>query len=602
MDIASIRLLYKERQLTPSQLIRQIYSRIDAEGEYSVWISLVPEAQNLARAEELESIEDRERLPLFGIPFAIKDNIDFAGLPTTAGCPAFAYSPAETAPVVQKLLDAGAMLIGKTNMDQFATGLVGTRSPYGACSSVFSKAHISGGSSSGSAVAVAAGLVCFSLGTDTAGSGRIPAAFNQIVGMKPTRGALSTRGVVPACRTLDCVSIFAETCSDAETVFLTARGFDESDPYSRTSVPYQPSWTPYHFRFGVPGEDQREFFGDEASASLYRDAITRLTALGGEPVEIDFAPFRAAAELLYSGPWIAERLATLQPFLSSHGEQMDPSVRQIIAGAERFTAVDCFRAAYELERLRRVTARMWDSVDLLLLPTAPRTYTIAEVQADPVKLNSNLGFYTNFVNLLDLAAVAVPAGLKPDGLPFGVSVIAPAGSDLYLLSVADRLHRAAGGCIAASSRSLEATPPLESAAIEEGRMAIAVVGAHLEGQPLNWQLTQRRGRLVARTRTHPDYRLYVLPNSVPAKPGLVHQPGFGGTGVEIEVWSLPVETVGSFVALIPPPLAIGSIKMQDGGWVKGFLCEPCGIEGAREITSLRGWRNYLAQSSVHKDL
>ena len=452
MDISTLQKLYLESKLRPEAVIEEIYSRIDSEGLHPVWISLVPREANLARARDLESRGSWEGLPLFGVPFAVKDNIDVAGLSTTAGCPAHAYQPPATATVVQRLLGAGAILIGKTNLDQFATGLVGTRSPYGVCSSVFDREYISGGSSAGSAVAVAAGLVSFSLGTDTAGSGRVPAAFNQIVGLKPTRGLLSTLGVVPACRTLDCVSIFAETCADAARVFGVAQAFDAADPYSRTPRSQAVSWDGSAFRFGIPQRGQLEYFGDRDSAEAFANAVNALEGAGGEKVEIDFAPFRAVADLLYSGPWVAERLAAIEGFVAEHGAEMDPTVYQIISGAQRFTAVDAFKAGYKLEELRRITSKVWDFVDVLFLPTAPRTYTIAEVQAAPVELNTHLGYYTNFVNLLDLAAVAVPAGPKTSGLPFGVSVIGPAFTDSSLLAIADRLHRSCTATIAASDR------------------------------------------------------------------------------------------------------------------------------------------------------
>ncbi|MBB6143385.1 allophanate hydrolase [Silvibacterium bohemicum] len=596
MDISTLQSLYRDSKLHPVALVEEIYDRIEADGLHPVWISLVPKTENLARAQELASAGSVDTLPLFGMPFAVKDNIDVAGLPTTAGCPAYAYQPVTTATAVQRLLDAGAILIGKTNLDQFATGLVGTRSPHGACSSVFNPLYISGGSSSGSAVAVAKGLVSFSLGTDTAGSGRVPAAFNQIVGLKPTRGALSTTGVVPACRTLDCVSIFAETCADAAKVFSTAQAFDAVDSYSRDSKTMSPrAWDITSFRFGVPRPEQLEFFGDSDSAISFAKSIQSLETLGGTKVEIDFAPFRAAANLLYSGAWVAERLAAIGSFLSDHASEIDPTVYKIIAGAERFTAVDAFQATYKLEELRRVTAKVWDVIDLLLLPTVPRTYTIAEVQAAPIETNTNLGYYTNFVNLLDLAAVAAPAGLKSSGLPFGVSLIAPAFSEASLLLTADSLHRKLTATISASARKLSETPALEAQKRPPETMPIAVVGAHLTGQPLNWQLTERHGKLLATTKTSREYRLYALPNSTPAKPGLLYEPGFEGPGIEVEVWALPIETVGSFLAMIPPPLAIGSLRLESGEIVKGFLCEPAGLAGAKEITHLRGWRNYISQ-------
>jgi len=596
MDIATLANAYQNESLTPSVAVARIYDQIAEAGERPVWITLVPRENNLSRAKALETDPHARALPLYGVPFAVKDNFDVQGLPTTAACSDYARTPTYTATVVQKLLDAGAILIGKTNMDQFATGLVGTRTPYGVCSSVFSADYISGGSSSGSAVAVARGWVSFALGSDTAGSGRVPAAFNQLVGLKPTRGWLSTDGLLPACRTLDCVSIFAETCADAAKIFALAGGYDAADPYSRAPARgdgASPWSATKEFRFGVP--QQREFFGDQAAAELYAVAVEKLAKLGGVPIPFDYEPFRKAAALLYKGPWVAERLAAIGDFLAGDPEGVDPTVGSIIRGGAKYSAVQAFEAAYALEALRRETETVWENLDFLLLPTAPTHYTIAQVQADPIGLNSNLGYYTNFVNLMDLAAVAVPAGVKADGLPFGVSLIGRAFSDDGLLRVADRLHRALATTLGGSARELAATPAIAATAAPPGCVLMAVVGAHLTGQPLNWQLTERKARLVASTRTHGDYRFYALANTMPPKPGLVYTPGFGGTGIEVEVWAMPEQTVGSFLNAIPPPLTLGTIRLSDGSQVKGFLCEPAGIEGAQEITELGGWRRFLTQ-------
>jgi allophanate hydrolase len=551
MDLASI------KHLRPTEIVEEVYKKISPGPE---WIFIVPKEQALRRAEVLESSPDSMKLPLCGVPFAVKDNIDVAGMPTTAGCPAFAYTPERSAVVVERLLAAGAILIGKTNMDQFATGLVGVRSPYGVCSTVFNPAYISGGSSAGSAVAVAKGLVAFSLGTDTAGSGRVPAAFNNIVGTKPTVGAISIEGVVPACKTLDCVSIFAANPEDALTVLNVARA-----GYRETAAP----WVGGEFRFGVPAADQLEFFGDSAAAELYEKAVAEMEGRGGTKVEIDFRPFRAVADLLYSGPWVAERLAAIESFYEDHAEEMDPAVRGIIGGASRYSAVDTFNAMYRLQELRAETLKEWARMDVMLLPTTGTTYTIEQVQAEPVALNTKLGYYTNFVNLLDLAAVAVPAGFRPNGLPFGVTLIGPAGTDTAL-------HQLASG-------TYSATPP--------GCVLVAVLGAHLSGQPLNWQLTDRGARLKKTCKTAPGYRFY----SLGAKPGLVREEGFEGPGIEVEVWAVPEREFGSFVALVPPPLSIGTATLDNGSSVKCFLCEPYAIAGAKEITELGGWRAHLKQ-------
>ncbi len=585
LNLGGLRELYRSREARPSEVVAEVYRRIAAGPLEPVWISLVPREVAIARARKLEADSLAAAKPLFGVPFAVKDNIDVAGVPTTAGCPGYAYTPGGNAAVVQALVDAGAIPIGKTNLDQFATGLVGTRSPYGANSCFFDARYISGGSSAGSAVAVAGGLVSFSLGSDTAGSGRVPAAFNNLVGLKPTRGLLSTTGLVPACRTLDCVSLFAANCHDAHTVFQAARGFDPLDPFSRAPLPGQDAapWLAGRFRFGVPAAAQLEFFGDEAARALYERAVAALEAVGGEKVEIDLGPFRAAADLLYSGPWVAERLAQLGEF-----EPSDPTVRGIIAGAARHTAVGAFQAMYRLADLRRASEAEWRRMDVLALPTTGTIYTHEQIAADPVALNTNLGYYTNFVNLLDLAAVAVPAGFRPNGLPFGISLIGPAFSDEALLAVADLYHR---------SQAHVPGPPVELERRPPGCVQLAVVGAHLSGEQLNWQLTERGARRVKTCRTAPQYRLYALERSVPPKPGLVRDDTFRGSGIEVEVWAVPEDRFGSFVAEVPPPLGIGSVLLDNGETVKCFIAEPYAIAGATEITRFGGWRNYLSHAA-----
>jgi allophanate hydrolase len=593
MNIASLHEAYATGHQTPEAVINAIYDRIEAEGLHPIWISIVPREQALQRVNELAA-SDKAKLPLYGIPFAVKDNLDVASLPTTAACPTYAYTPAHSATVVTKLEQAGAILIGKTNMDQFATGLVGTRTPYGICCSVFNKAYISGGSSAGSAVAVANGLVSFSLGTDTAGSGRVPAMFNNLIGLKPSRGVLSTHGVVPACRTLDCVSIFSETAADASLVLQAARGFDAHDPYSRVpstgsgATPWSAAPT---FRFGVPST--LEFFGDTLNPALYQSAVEALTKLGGEPVKFDLTPFLAVAQLLYKGPWVAERFVAISGFFDQHEADMDPTVAMIISSAKNYSAADAFAASYKLEELRSQTKPAWSNFDFMLLPTAPRAYTIEEIAAAPIERNSHLGQYTNFVNLLDLAAVALPAGMRSDGLPFGVSLIAPAFTETSLLVLADRLHRTLVTTLGGSQRKLADTPALADTLPPNGCLLMAVVGAHLTGQPLNWQLTDRGGRLVRTCRTHPDYKFYALKNTTPPKPGLVRVPNFSGPGIEVELWALPADTVGTFVDGVPQPLSIGTLRLEDGSLVKGFLVEPAATEDATDITHLGGWRNYL---------
>jgi allophanate hydrolase len=596
LAVSALLAAYRERRTTPRAVLQQIYSRIAAATDHNIWITLLPLEHALAQASRLND-RDPASLPLYGIPFAIKDNIDLAQVPTTVACPAFAYTPAQSAYVVERLMDAGAIAIGKTNLDQFATGLVGTRSPYGACRNSFDPAYISGGSSSGSAVAVALGLASFALGTDTAGSGRIPAAFNNLIGLKPTCGRLSPRGVVPACRTLDCVSLLTLTAEDAALVCSVAQGFDALEPYSRraSAPPRLADLASGAFRFGVPRPDQLQFFGNDEYARLFDAAVAQLQRLGGERVPIDFAPFLETAQLLYQGPWVAERYVVAESLLRQDPEAVYPVTRQIIEGGGKPSAADAFRAQYRLQELRRSTEPVWQQIDVLLTPTAGTTYRIAEEQADPLRLNTQLGIYTNFMNLLDLAAVAVPAGFTAAGLPFGVTLAGPPWSDFELLRLAARLQRCCAPRLGALPLPPGAAPEFDwatfSAAASTDAVALAVCGAHMQGLPLNHQLLERGAVLLERTVTAPAYRLYALPGGPPARPGLVRVPS-EGAAIEVEVWSLPAAAVGSFMAAIPAPLAIGKVTLADGRAVSGFLCEAYAVSEARDITGFGGWRAY----------
>ncbi len=589
LDLAGLRALYASGAMTPATMVQTLAGRMDASDDPAIFISRFDRTVLLAQAEALvATAPEPNALPLWGVPFAVKDNIDVAGLPTTAGCPAFAYEPDIDAFVVARLKAAGAIVIGKTNLDQFATGLNGTRSPYGAPRCVFDAAYISGGSSSGSAVAVAAGLAAFSLGTDTAGSGRVPAALNNIVGIKPTPGRISASGLVPACRSVDTITIFSVCVADGIAIRRVAEGFDPADAFSRLgesrSLPAAP-------RIGVLRPEDREFYGDADAARLYGEALARLPGLGATVVPFDYEPFREAAALLYDGPWVAERLAAIEPFVRDHAGALGPTVRAIVEGAGRFGAVEAFRGRYALEALRRRTEATWAACDALLLPTAPTTYTVEEMLADPVRLNSRLGHYTNFANLLGLAAIAVPGGFTTAGLAFGVMLVGPNSSDDAIAPLADALHRAVGSGMGAA-RAVIATP-VRGAADGEERIELAVVGAHLTGLPLNGELLALGGRFVRDVVTAGDYRLYALPGTTPAKPGLVRQPGFSGPGVPAEVWSLSPAAFGRFVAAIPRPLGIGRIAMADGSMPSGFLCEAWAVEGAPEVHD--GWRVFLGQ-------
>jgi allophanate hydrolase len=605
LSLPALRARYLSGALTPTQLVAELHAQIEAEEAAlprHVWIHRLSLDALTRYASALEG-RDPATLPLYGIPFAIKDNIDLAGVPTTAACPAFAYTPERSATVVQRLIDAGAIPLGKTNLDQFATGLVGVRSPYGACRNAFDPEFISGGSSSGSAVSVALGLASFSLGTDTAGSGRVPAAFNNLIGLKPSLGRIPTTGVVPACRTLDVVSVFALTAADAACVLAAAQGVDELDAYSRAMPPHGRNFgSASSFRFGVPRMQDRVFYGNDVGSRQFDAAIDRLVALGGTPVEIDLTPFRAVATLLYEGPWVAERYAAIRPFIERHPEALHPVTRAITEAGAHISAPDTFEAFYKLRALDAQTRSVWRDIDCLVVPTAPTHPTIAAVLADPIRLNSQLGHYTNFVNLLDLAAVAVPGGFAEEGpgrgLPCGVTLIARSGADLPLLSLAARLHAESVATVGATPHAPHRPPqPPAETAFPSGLVRVAVCGAHLSGLPLNGQLTQRGASLVRAARSAPIYKFYALPGGPPWRPGMVRVgANVGGGSIDMEVWELPASEFGSFVAGIPAPLGIGTVVLDDGSTVQGFVCEAIAAEGARDITALGSWRAFVAVS------
>jgi allophanate hydrolase len=582
---------YRARRLMPRELIEHVLACADVAAPRNVWISRLSREALLERAAMLES-RAMDALPLYGIPFAIKDNIDLAGVPTSAGCSEYAYVPERSSVVVQKLLDAGAMPLGKTNLDQFATGLVGTRSPYGACLNSFDTAYISGGSSSGSAVAVATGLASFALGTDTAGSGRVPAAFNNIIGLKPSCGRVSTRGVVPACRSLDCVSVFSLTSDDAARVLAVIEGFDAGDPYSRalSDMPLRSR------RFGIPRGDQLQFFGDRQYARLFDEAVERVALVGGTLTEVDIAPFLEAARLLYEGPWVAERYAAIQDFIERQAGTVLPVTREIIMAGKSRSAAELFKAQHRLMSLRRTTEEIWSRVDVIMTPTSGTIYERASVDEAPIQLNANLGYYTNFMNLLDLAGVAVPAGFREDGLPFGVTLVGPKATDYALLDLAGGLHRALVSRLGALECSL---PPMvrNAATPSRGVIEIAVCGAHMDGLPLNHQLREAGGFLLRSTHTGTNYKLYALPGGPPDRPGMLRVRE-GGASIAVEVWAIKSEAFAEFVAAIPAPLAIGKIELENGERVTGFLCEACGVEEATDITRFGGWRRYLEGSLI----
>lgn len=608
LDLRSVRSRIADAGGRLASIYEGLRGRWEDYPDSAVWIARVPWSRIQARLVALELEWNKgpdgfSRLPLYGVPFAVKDNIDVEGMDTTAACPAFAYRPEADATVVARLLDAGAVLIGKTNMDQFATGLVGTRSPYGTVRNPFHAAYVPGGSSSGSAVAVAAGLVSFALGTDTAGSGRIPAGFNNVVGLKPSRGALSAHGVFPACRSLDCVSVFALTGEDAFEIFSLARGTDAKDPFTR-AVPAdrQSAFTgfgrpPSRFRFGVPDASHLET-ADAETRALFGAATERLEALGGARVEIPFAPFAEAARLLYQGPWLAERQAAFGAFVDSRPGDVLPVIRQILSPAKGLTAEAGFRAYYRLRELKARVDGLLGDLDVLLVPTAPFHPTREEVEADPIGINARLGAYTNFVNLLDLCAAAVPSGMRANGLPFGVTFIAPAFQEAMLASLGAAFHTATGLVLGAGPHRVPPAPSFSPASVPvgtDGRRGIrlAVAGLHLSGQPLNGQLLELGARLSATVCTAPRYRMHLIERPGRKFPGLVRSDE-GGAAIELEVWEMSEAALGAFMEKVLEPLCIGTVELENGEKVKGFLCEAWAAAEARDITASGGWRAYLA--------
>ena len=594
--VAEILDAYRGGAVKPEDIVARSFARLRAHDDPAIFIALRDEAEVRAEAQALQQAGDKT-LPLYGIPVSVKDNIDVKGLPTTAACPAYSYRPNRDAACVARLREAGAIILGKTNLDQFATGLVGVRTPYGIGRNLFDPKLIPGGSSTGSALAVGAGLTPLALGTDTAGSGRVPAGFGNIVGLKPSRGVVSNSGVVPACRTLDCVSVFALTVDDAMAMLAVIAAPDAADVGVRPRPPRGVGPMPEGLRLGVPLPGQRLFFGDRMSEALYEASLAQFAALGAKIIEIDIEPFYAAARLLYEGPWVAERYLTTRALIASSPESLHPVTRQIILAGAHGTAADAFAAFYQLEDLRRVRDHVFRTIDAILLPTTPTIYTIEQVLDDPIGLNSRLGTYTNFVNLLDMCGLAVPASMRSDGAPFGVTLLAPAGEDALLAAIGRTFHAATGLPLGALKYP---QPPLarETPALADGEIPLAVVGAHLSGMPLNGELRAAGARLIERGATAPHYRLYALPGTRPPKPGLLRVKNGAGAAIEIEVWALSESAFGRFVAAVPPPLSIGTLELGGGHAVKGFLVEAEAIEGARDISSFGGWRAFMAQEEA----
>ena len=586
LTISSLRSAYLQKSQDPRSVLTDALHKIRNSESSNAWITVISDDQLDKFLADLEnkSMDDH---PLWGVPFAIKDNIDLLGCPTTAGCPAYKYLPEESAHVVQQLIDAGAVPLGKTNLDQFATGLVGTRSPFGAVSCIYNKDYISGGSSSGSAYAVASGQVAFSLGTDTAGSGRVPAAFNGLVGVKPTRGILSCTGVVPACKSLDCVSIFCNDLQDANSILNVATSYDERDSYSREADFHRYfsnviSSDKPAIKVGVPRPEQL-YFLDSEYPDLFEKACQKIRDSGLETVAIDFQPFMDAAKLLYQGPWVAERFHAVGEFIENNLDACDEAVATIIRGAESITGKRAFDGFYRLQALNKLARAQLSQVDCIVTPTTPTQFTHEEIAANPILNNSELGFYTNFMNLLDFAALSIPAGMTSSGLGFGITLFAEAQTDIQLQQIA---------------AIFSAEPFSPATLLKAGceMIPVAVCGAHLSGMALNWQLIDRGARLLTSTSTSPNYRFYALAGGPPYRPGLERVEA-NGFAIDVEVWDVPAALFGSFVAGIPKPLGIGKVELADGSWVPGFICEPCGISDALDISEYQNWRNYIQKQS-----
>ena len=584
---------HRSGTISITSTIERVFRRLAETADPAIFISLREQEAIMADARAL-SQGDRS-LALYGVPVAVKDNIDVAGLPTTAACPAFSYMPERDAEAVARLKRAGAIIIGKTNLDQFATGLVGMRSPYGMPRNALRPDLVSGGSSSGSAVAVARGIVPLALGTDTAGSGRVPAALNNIVGLKPSLGLVSTSGVVPACRSLDCVSVFALSVEDAWRALEVIAGHDERDAYSRRFSHGELADVPTGLRLGVPRNEDKLFFGDRIAEAGFAAAENLAVDLGARLIEIDFAPFLETARLLYEGAWVAERMAAVGDFIAAHTDLVHPVTRQIISQGAVKSAVDAFRGLYRLQELRSQAYSAMAGLDALLVPTMPRPVTVSEVTADAIGPNAQLGTYTNFVNLLDLAAIAIPVTLAPDGTAFGVTLLGHAGRDAALASIGMALHARTGLTLGALGTAMPVLPGLASG-LRSGEISLAVVGAHMSGMALNHELTTLGARYLETAATGPDYRLFALAGSKPPKPGLLRVSPGAGAAIAVETWALSAEAFARFVAAIPPPLSIGSIRLGDGRFVKGFLVEAEAVAGARDISSFGSWPAFVAST------
>ena len=560
------------------------------------WIHICTPAQLKKQFDQLEK-QDIQRLPLYGVPFAVKDNIDVEGWVTTAACPEYAYVASDTAEVVNRLQAAGAVLLGKTNLDQFATGLVGTRSPYGAVPNTFLTDYVSGGSSSGSASVVARGLVAFALGTDTAGSGRIPAGFNNLVGVKPTPSSLPMQGVLPACKSIDVVSILALTVSDGSQILKIMQSPSSGEFVLLGIAPdLQPPWLQrlgHRLKVGIPKNPGTDVpLGYDAA---YRQTLEFAEQLGWELIEIDMSILFETAQLLYEGPWVAERYIVVEELIQKRPGAIDRTVQKVISKAINYSAADTFNAQYKLKDLTVKANNIWKNVDMLLVPTAITCPTLKEVEAEPILKNSELGKYTNFVNLLGWSALALPGTFTERGLPFGVTFIARNGADAALLEEGLIWQKHTRLMLGHELRQIKDEDlDMHTHSNAEPFVRIAVVGAHLKGLPLHHQLIERDCRFVEKTQTSKHYKFFALTNSQPPKPGLVRSVGAqGASAIEVEIYDMPTSKVGSFFQGISFPLGLGSVELENGTWVKGFVCDAGVVTDSLDITSHRGWRNFI---------
>jgi allophanate hydrolase len=604
---------YRNGDFTVSDILDESLRRINAVSQ-KVFIHLADSETLFREAERLQALmashpDPWSHWPLLGMPFAVKDNLDVAGMPTSAACPALAKKAQQSAVTVQRILNAGGLCLGKTNMDQLATGLVGVRSPYGICHNAFNADYIAGGSSSGSGLAVSLGFCAFALGTDTAGSGRVPAAYGNTVGLKPTRGLLSARGLLPACPSLDCVSIFTLLADDASEVLAVTSAFDSEDPWSRpkpqatennvtkaTSNAAKP-WQ--GLRLGIPHPGQLDFSDDKDYAKCYDAAVELAQSLGARCLGYDLGPLLEAAQLLYQGPWIAERYASIAENIAPDSADLLPVLREILSSGSQRNAIEVFRAQQRLQVLRRASEKIFSACDILLLPTVPTLFTLAQIAAEPIKRNSELGRFTNFVNLLDLAAIAVPAAFTAKDLPFGVTLIAPAFQDDALLQLASAWQRATGLGLGAGQWQIP-EPLLPAAHLKtynpnvtvSSMVPLLVFGLHLQGQPLAPEMENLEAIWVGETRTAPGYAMHLIVKGDRRLPGVLRAHGAAGNLLG-EIWNVPSPALGSFIQGIKAPLSLGWIELADGGSILGFLTEADAIKESLDITALGGWKAYL---------